>query len=138
MESISVTRIKMKKASGIELLDAEDELAVEEPLEIELVYGNEKTRIHKVLSVTMRTPGNDEELALGFLFTEGIIQRRSQVEKWNSFSTENKVLVALRENEVPLLQKVERNFYTTSSCGVCGKASIEAIKTVSYYTNAPD
>jgi len=138
MESISIVHVKIKKAGSTELLNADDELAVEEPLEIQLLYGNKNNRIQKALSVTMRTPGNDEELALGFLFTEGIIQHRRQVVNPPASFAANKVLVTLIENEEPLLQNAERNFYTTSSCGVCGKASIEAIRTVSCYKNPAD
>jgi FdhD protein len=138
MENISIARIKIKKASITQLLDADDDLAVEEPLEIKLCYGKNGSAVSKVISVTMRTPGNDEELALGFLLTEGIIQRRSQVTKTYISLTENKVLVTLNENEEPLLQKTERNFYTTSGCGICGKTSIEAIRSVSFFKNEGD
>ena len=134
MEGISIARIKMKKASGIELVEAEDELAVEEPLEIELAYGDKEKLIHKVLSVTMRTPGNDEDLAVGFLFTEGIIKNKEAIQEIKQLSfDENRTLVTLHENIQPDLANVSRNFYSTSSCGICGKASIEAIRTISYY-----
>jgi FdhD protein len=87
----------------------------------------------------MRTPGCDRELAVGFLFTEGIIKNRSQVLDVQPVPfAENKIMVKLVANESPSLQKSERNFYTTSSCGVCGKTSIEAIRTVSVYENGPD
>jgi FdhD protein len=138
MESISIARIKIKKASTHELLDADDELAVEEPLEIQLVYGDKENRIRKILSVTMRTPGNDEELALGFLFTEGIIRYRCQIDNCYSHPGGNTVSVTLLENEGPLLHQAERNFYTSSSCGICGKASIEALRTVSLYGSAAE
>jgi FdhD protein len=138
MEAISIAHKKIKKASNTLLLDAEDDLAVEDPLEIQLRYGHKDNPTHQVISVTMRTPGNDEELALGFLFTEGIIQQPGQVAETNVLWAENKVLVTLHDNVAPLLQKTERNFYTTSSCGVCGKTSIEAIKTVSFYKNKAD
>ena len=83
----------------------------------------------------MRTPGNDEELATGFLFTEGIIKEPTAVHS-AIIPEENKVLVQLSENAVPALQQADRNFYTTSSCGVCGKTSIDAIKTVSAFSEA--
>ena len=139
MENVSVAHIKMKKASISQLLDADDQLAVEEPLEIQLLYGSKSKMTQKSISVTMRTPGNDEELAVGFLFTEGIIQRRRQLAYTKPVSlSDNKVLIILAENEDPLLQKTERNFYTTSSCGVCGKSSIDAIRTISFYKNTED
>src|SRR4051812_7988630 len=117
MTSDSISSIKIKKASLVELLEAEDELVVEEPLEIQLEFGNKMNRVHRVISVTMRTPGNDEELSCGFLFTEGIIQNQKQVAAFNGFPGSNKALVAMVENEEPALQKADRNFYTTSSCG---------------------
>ena len=86
----------------------------------------------------MRTPGHDEELAVGFLFTEGIIQNKQQIEKTDVSAIENKILITLNDNKSINLQNLERNFYTTSSCGVCGKTSIAAIKTISKYNNTPD
>jgi FdhD protein len=128
----------MKKVRNHQLLAVEDALAVEEPLEIGLRYGSKDRPVSKAVSVTMRTPGHDEELALGFLWTEGIIQRASQVAGTNLLAGENKVVVTLHAHEVPVLQPAERNFYTTSSCGVCGKASIGAIRTVSLYQDTGD
>jgi FdhD protein len=139
MEIVSVAHIKIKKVSVGELFDADDKLAIEEPLEIQLLYGSKGNPAQKIISVTMRTPGNDEELTVGFLFTEGIIQSRRQVSDVKPVRfADNKVLVALCENEQPILEKTERNFYTTSSCGVCGKSSIDAIKTKSFYENNED
>ena len=131
--------VEIRKMVNDHFVDLEDQLAVEEPLEITLSYIAEGKRITKNISVTMRTPGNDEELAVGFLFTEGIIQNSKQVEaiKVDPFQ-ENSVLVSLFDHIQPVLQKAERNFYTTSSCGVCGKSSIDAITTVSVYQNLPD
>lgn len=84
----------------------------------------------------MRTPGNDFELALGFLFTESIIQNLTQVQTiryctdlGRQEATENIVRVELKPDVVVDLRTTERNFYTTSSCGVCGKASIDAVRT---------
>ncbi len=107
----------------------DDFLVSEEPLQIGLIFGEKIHREQKSISVTMRTPGNDEELALGFLFTEGIIVSKNE---WNGFSDAipNTIEVELSESIRPDLKKLERNFYTTSSCGVCGKSSIEAIRTV--------
>ncbi|MEO8210594.1 MAG: formate dehydrogenase accessory sulfurtransferase FdhD, partial [bacterium] len=116
MTSSITYSIQKFNSSGIE--NTEDQLAVEEPLEIQLLYGNKDNRVKKNISVTMRTPGNDEELGVGFLFTESIIQKRKQVSEVKLYQfSENKVLITLCENEIPMLQKTERNFYTTSSCG---------------------
>ncbi len=82
----------------------------------------------------MRTPGNDAALATGFLFTEGIIKNKNAVKSTGILlSDENKMNVILQVGQMPFLQQTERNFYTTSSCGVCGKASIDAIKTMSAF-----
>lgn len=114
----------------------DDQLAVEEPLEIRLEYGPSGERHIQNVSVTMRTPGNDAVLAMGFLFTEGIIFNFSDIrtvdENYKTCAEEkdNVVVVRLQDDVVPNLLKADRNFYTTSSCGVCGKASISAIRTV--------
>ena len=130
----SVKSIIIKKVSANRIIETEDQLAVEEPLEIQVKYMLDGKQIKKSISVTMRTPGNDEELAVGFLFTEGIISKQDQVESAQSdLFDENKVIVTLTENTIPKLHTSERNFYTTSSCGVCGKSSIDAIKTVSSF-----
>jgi FdhD protein len=134
---VAIVIKKIKKASPGKVLIAEDQLAIEEPLEIQLVFGEEEAREKKVISVTMRTPGNDEELALGFLFTEGVIHNRRQL-KENISSTSNSVIVHVKAGEKPILRNADRNFYTTSSCGVCGKTSIEAIRSVSAYTERKD
>jgi len=112
-----------------------DFLAVEEPMEIRLGFGAKMERQQKSISVTMRTVGNDFELALGFLFTEGIIQSYDDVysikhcvDAGKQGANENIVRVELQEDVSLNLSNLERNFYTTSSCGVCGKASIDAIK----------
>ena len=139
MENGSIAHMKIKRVSINKMTDSDDELAVEEPLEIILLYGGSSQPIQKSISVTMRTPGCDQELAVGFLFTEGIIQSRGQVMEAQSMPfTENRIRVELGTNVNPVLQKSERNFYTTSSCGVCGKSSIDAIRTVSVYKNEPD
>jgi len=106
-----------------------DELATEEPLELRLVAGNE----HRTIAVTLRTPGNDFELAAGFLFGEGVIQRRSEIKRIAYCVEEgqeqryNIVSVELRSQALPRLPTLERHFFTTSACGLCGKASIESL-----------
>ena len=104
----------------------EDLLAVEEPLEIQLGYERRGWRVHKSISITMRTPGADAELAAGFLFTEGIVTDAGQIERIHSEQA-NVVRVELRPGVPVDLRRLERHFYTTSSCGVCGKASIAAL-----------
>ena len=138
MENVSTTIVKLKKANNHQFIDANDQLAIEEPLEIQIIYGETINRIQRTISITMRTPGNDEELALGFLFTEGIIQNKNQIANTHISPLENNALITINENENLNLQNTERNFYTTSSCGVCGKTSIDAIKTISIYNNIID
>ena len=139
MQNVSVVYIRMKKVSVNELLDVDDELVVEEPLEINVRYDCLGIPVQKCISITMRTPGNDEELGVGFLFTEGIIQKREEVSEVSAIPfADNKVLITLSKNKQPLLQNAERNFYTTSSCGVCGKSGIDTIRTTSLYKNDAD
>ncbi|MDO9398356.1 MAG: formate dehydrogenase accessory sulfurtransferase FdhD [Herbiconiux sp.] len=109
----------------------EDVLAVEEPLEIR-VAGS-------ALSITMRTPGNDFDLAAGFLVSEGVVSRADQLagirycagEAPDGGNTYNVLDVALAPGVAPPDPSLERNFYMTSSCGLCGKASIDAVRTLS-------
>ena len=137
MES-SLTQISIQKIADGIIHTFQDNLAVEEPLEIMLSYVEQK-RKEKIISITMRTPGNDEELATGFLFTEGIIQSKEQLALSTTIAVSvNKVLVTLNENASPHLQQSDRNFYTTSSCGVCGKSSIDAIRIVSPFQQQTD
>jgi FdhD protein len=105
---------------------ASDTLTIEEPLEIRVRFRRGPSVVQKPVSVTMRTPGSDRELAVGFLFTEGIIHAASWIEATEVKSdNENSILVTL-SHEVDL-KRLERHFYTSSSCGVCGKTSIEAL-----------
>lgn len=137
MEINAVSTFTIQKVQAGQVSISDDVLAIEEPLEIQLLYGPEP--LQKSVSVTMRTPGNDGELAAGFLFTEGIIQHQQQIDYISpTFPGMNTVRVTLHPEIVPRLQQADRNFYTTSSCGVCGKASIDAIKTVSIYRDEAD
>jgi FdhD protein len=132
----AIKQFKITKTASNSSHDQMDNLAIEEPLEIRLVYGPTYNREVKSVSVTMRTPGNDGELATGFLYTEGIIKMAGDVaDAYHntiacSENKQNTIQVNLRDGVVPHLQNAERNFYTTSSCGVCGKGSISAIRTV--------
>ena len=134
----STSLLNIQKINEMGVSNVQDEVAIEEPLEIRIIYNLSGSRIEKNISVTMRTPGNDQELALGFLFTEGIIQGGGQIESIHSKGNDdsisgNVICVKLCEGVLPSLASSERNFYTTSSCGVCGKASIEAITTHSQF-----
>jgi FdhD protein len=108
-------------------------VAVEEPLEIRVEFFRGGTRESLPVAVTMRTPGHDFELAAGFLRSEGILSSRDQVREITYCQTEgpqeyNVLSVRLRDGVAFDPTFLARNFYTSSSCGVCGKASIEAIE----------
>ncbi|MDV7695533.1 formate dehydrogenase accessory sulfurtransferase FdhD [Chryseobacterium soli] len=140
-ENKSVQKIEIIKVKDNKSFFYADDISVEEPLEIRVSYRTEDRKESKNISVTMRTPGNDNELAVGFLFTEGIISGGEQVKSVNhsqaecSRNRENIVIVELADGFIPQLMKADRNFYTTSSCGVCGKGSIESIRTVTSFQN---
>ena len=112
----------------------QDEISREEPLEIELEAEAEGGPFSKPIAITMRTPGNDRELAIGFMIGEGMIQSIAQLEsvdgrgaRFGEGKWQNKVRVKLRSGQPVNLGGMERNFYMTSSCGVCGKTSLEAL-----------
>ncbi len=131
--------INVKKIASGEIVETTDQVAVEEPLEIQLAYSSTNGYMKKNIAVTMRTPGNDEELAIGFLFTEGIIKNRKDVQQVQCFAADkNRVLVKLEENVKPVLNNAVRNFYATSSCGLCGKTSIDAIDVAAVYPSEKD
>jgi len=123
------TRIKKVLDSGI--LDTDDILATEEPLEIKLIFGPTHNRRQQNITVTMRTPGNDEDLAAGFLFSEGIISSYDAISQVKaSESRDGSVMtVSLKENVIPRLSSNNRNFAATASCGVCGKSDLADIHT---------
>ena len=124
---------KIKKINGQSTIEANDLLAIEEPLEIQLAWQEAGVAKQKSISITMRTPGHDFDLAIGFLFTEGIIQSTQQIAKvahvpsLDPATKGNRILLVLDEETSIDLKKLERHFYTSSSCGVCGKSSIEAV-----------
>ncbi len=114
----SILTVPVRKIEGDSSVSFQDLLAVEDPLEIRL---GEKT-----ISITMRTPGHDPELAAGFLFTEGILDGTHQIREIRH--SKNSITVQLNPEVEVDFERLQRNFYTTSSCGVCGKASIEALR----------
>ncbi|MEO1054646.1 MAG: formate dehydrogenase accessory sulfurtransferase FdhD [Bacteroidota bacterium] len=131
----SVSPTTLIKVESGKVRDEQDILAVEEPLEIRIGFGPKQEREQKSLAVTMRTPGYDLELSLGFLYSEGIIQNFEQVKSiehcedlGRQEEAGNVVRVELTSDLSFDLKRLQRNFYTTSSCGVCGKTSIEAVE----------
>lgn len=131
----SVSPVKVNRYSEGKISTDNDLVAVEEPLEIRLGYGDANERLQRPVSVTMRTPGHDFELATGLLFTEGIISTYDEIEDIHfcedtgkQEEKENVVRVELRNGLKPDLNSLDRNFYTNSSCGVCGKTSIDSLE----------
>ena len=113
----------------------EDSVAVEEPLEIRLGFSTADRRATKSISITMRTPGNDDALAAGFLFTESIISKAADIAAIEpcgppapDSGNHNVIRVELDASVEVDLGRLQRHFYTTSSCGVCGKASLDALR----------
>lgn len=131
MAQSSIQKRVWRISESAEKVQATDILAVEEPLEIRLGFYKKGKFTHRAVSITMRTPNDDFELAIGFLFTEGIIKSRQDVEKIKfcgvGKNKENTVRVDLNDETKIDFKKLERHFYTTSSCGVCGKTSIAAL-----------
>src|SRR4051812_24282097 len=106
----------------------DDRLAVEEPLEIRVAWTAQGEQREKNISVTMRTPGDDFDLAAGFLVTEGLVRSADDIATIRHWSSPNVVRAELREGVRLDASKLDRHFYTTSSCGVCGKTSIDALR----------
>lgn len=122
-----------------------DQLAVEEPLEIRLGYETPEGRSESSVSITMRTPGDDDVLAMGFLFTESIIHDMTEIAFVKPCgppapdSGNNNVIRVELESGVDVdLARLQRHFYTTSSCGVCGKTSLDALRLVGAKPAAKD
>jgi len=116
-----------------------DEVTIEEPLEFSIAFGPQSSREIKNIAITMRTPGNDFELVLGFLYSEGIIKNKTDVQSIKRMdnledpsNVENTVLVELDETLNVDPQKI-RNFYINSSCGICGSQVVDDIGSLQQY-----
>ena len=126
--------IKFKK-NKFENID--DLVSIEEPLEISIKYKNQNEWLTSSLSITMRTPGHDEDLVRGFLFNEQIIQNLNEInniesvgEKVGQYKIQNKILITLNNSKNINISKIKRDFLTNSSCGVCGKSSLDALEII--------
>ncbi len=126
--------IKFKK-NKFENFD--DLISIEEPLEISLKYKNQDSWETNSLSITMRTPGHDKDLVRGFLFNEQIIENLKDIENIESFgdkvgqyNIQNKILVTLNNSKNINISKIKKDFLTNSSCGVCGKSSLDALEII--------
>ena len=126
--------IKFKK-NKFEKID--DLISIEEPLEISIKYKKQNEWVTSSLSITMRTPGHDEDLVRGFLFNEQIIQNLNEIEsiesngeKVGQYKIKNKILITLNNSKNINISKIKRDFLTNSSCGVCGKSSLDALEII--------
>ena len=128
--SLNVFHKKIIKVSKDSKKSIEDQIAVESPMEIRVKQQLKNGPLQKRLAVTMRTPGNDLDLIRGFLFTEGIIQGKDELLNIKSLG-EDVYEAELSSSVVLNLENIDRNFFVSSSCGVCGKASKENIETES-------
>ena len=129
------SKYKVTKFSSQNFNVTEDLVSIEEPLEISLKYKSEDKWVNQNLSITMRTPGHDEDLVTGFLFNEQIITSLNDIEsvesygeKVGQYNIQNKILATLINSENINITKIKRDFLTNSSCGVCGKSSLDALE----------
>jgi len=128
---------KVSKFKNNELKQSIDQVSIEEPLEIIIKFKENNTWIQNTISVTMRTPGDDENLITGFLFNEKIIENINHIEDIQSigkpvgkYNLDNKILVTLNNSKNIDIDKIKRNFLTNSSCGVCGKTSLDTLEMI--------
>jgi len=132
------SKFKVFKYKSNKLNDFEDHISIEEPLEIILKYQDANQKwIEKTISITMRTPGDDEDLVRGFLFNEKVIDNLDYIEKIESvgepteqYGLQNKIIVTINNSENIDIDKIKRNFLTNSSCGVCGKSSLDVLEII--------
>ena len=131
------SKYKVLKYSSNNFKDIEDLVSIEEPLEISLKYKEKDNWVEKTLSITMRTPGNDEDLVRGFLFNEQIVKSLNDIDniesygdKVGQYKIQNKILATLNNSENVNISKIKRDFLTNSSCGVCGKSSLDALEII--------
>jgi len=129
------SKYKIVKFRENKFENVDDFISIEEPLEISIRYKEHDKWIKNSLSITMRTPGHDEDLVRGFLFNEQIIQGLNDIETIESFgekvgqyNIQNKILVTLNNSKNVNISKIKRDFLINSSCGVCGKSSLDALE----------
>ena len=119
------------------LNEFDDQISIEEPLEIILRYKDKGSYVEKTISITMRTPGNDEDLVRGFLFNERVIEQINHIENIElvgdlvgQYKLKNKAVATINNAENIDIDKIKRNFLTNSSCGVCGKTSLDSLEII--------
>ena len=128
---------KVIKFRSNNLKEVNDQISIEEPLEIILKYKDKENWIENTISITMRTPGDDEDLVTGFLFNERVIEKISHIENIvasgepvGQYKLQNKVIITINNSENIDINKIKRNILTNSSCGVCGKTSLESLEII--------
>ena len=130
-------KYKVSKLKDNNSKEIKDSVSVEEPLEMSLRFKVKEDWKEENLSITMRTPGQDDDLIAGFLFNERIIENFSDIEKIEKqgdevgdYSIQNKIVATINNNKNVDIGKLKRNFLTNSSCGVCGKTSLDSIEVI--------
>ena len=130
-------KYKVSKLKDNNAKEIKDSVSVEEPLEMSLRFKVNEDWKEENLSITMRTPGQDDDLIAGFLFNERIIENFSDIEKIEKqgdevgdYSIQNKIVATINNNKNVDIGKLKRNFLTNSSCGVCGKTSLDSIEVI--------
>ena len=128
---------KVLKFESKILNEFDDQISIEEPLEIILKYKDKKNWVEKTISITMRTPGNDEDLVRGFLFNERVVEQINHIENIElvgdlvgRYKLKNKAVATINNSENIDIDKIKRNFLTNSSCGVCGKTSLDSLEVI--------
>ena len=128
---------KVLKFESKVLNEFDDQISIEEPLEIILKYKDKKTWVEKTISITMRTPGHDEDLVRGFLFNERVVEQINHIDNIElvgdpvgQYNLKNKAVAKINNSENIDIDKIKRNFLTNSSCGVCGKTSLDSLEII--------
>jgi FdhD protein len=131
------SKYKVNKFKSDTHEEKDDLISIEEPLEISLKFEKENQTITQLLSITMRTPGQDEDLVRGFLYNEQIIKDIKHIfsiekfgNKVGQYNIQNKILVTLNDSSNVDITKIKRDFLTNSSCGVCGKSTLDALEVI--------
>ena len=139
------SKYKVLKYNSGKFENIEDLISIEEPLEISIKFKEKDDWIKRILSITMRTPGDDKDLVRGFLFNEQLIKNIKDIDTIESFGDEvgqyniqNKILATLNNSENINISKIKRDFITNSSCGVCGKSSLDTLEIIKQNKTNPD
>jgi len=131
------SKYKVLKYKSNNAKNIDDLISIEEPLEITIKFKNKETWTKNTISITMRTPGNDEDLVRGFLINERIVEKIEYIDKIESvgknvgqYNLKNKIIATINNSENVDIDKIKRNFLTNSSCGVCGKTSLDSLEVI--------